>query len=188
MKNVFKILFFCFISFQLSSANEYVIDQTHSHLGFSIKHLMISNVKGNFKSFDAELYYDDKTKKFIKLVATIDTSSIYTGIKKRDEHLKSPDFFDIEKFSTIKFKMTSSSLNTIKGILTLNGISKEIMLSATIHGTVKDFQGNQRVGFTLTGKINRKDFDLTWNKFLESGGLAVGNEVLIDIDIEAIEL
>ncbi len=185
MKKLFIILM---ITSQFLFASEYVLDNTHSNVGFSIKHLMISNVKGNFKSYDADLEFDEKTKQITKLIATIDTNSIDTGIQKRDNHLKSPDFFDVQKFPTIKFKLTATTKHYISGNLTMHGVTKKIKLKNTIHGVIKDMQGNLRVGFTLEGDINRKDFGLIWNKVLESGGFVVGDNVKIVIDIEAIEL
>ena len=183
-----KFILVLLLGFQFLFAGEYVLDSSHSNIGFSIKHLMISNVKGNFKSYDADLEFDEKTKQITKLMASIDTNSIDTGIQKRDDHLKSSDFFDIQKFPTIKFELTSYTQNHIQGNLTLHGVTKEIKLETTVHGVIKDMQGNQRVGFTLQGEINRKDFGLTWNKMLESGGLVVGDNVKLVIDIEAIEL
>lgn len=188
MKNILKLCFVFLMSFQLANASEYVIDTAHSNVGFSIKHLMISNVKGSFKSFDAELEFDEKTKTFTTMNATIESSSIDTGIQKRDDHLRSPDFFNSNKFPSITFEMTSTKDNTITGNFSMHGITKEITLNSTIHGVIKDAKGNTRVGFTLEGKINRKDFGLTWNKLLESGGFTVGEDVLLIIDIEAIEL
>ena len=183
-----KLILTFLLTSGLLLANEYVLDTAHSNVGFSIKHLMISNVKGNFKSFDAELEFDEKTKTITKLEATVDTNSIDTGIKKRDEHLKSSDFFNIQKFPDIKFVMTSIDKKYLTGNLTMHGVTKELKLKNTIHGVIKDMQGNLRVGFTLEGDIKREDFGLTWNKMLESGGFVVGDDVKIVIDIEAIEL
>jgi len=183
-KLILTFLLTCGILF----ANEYVLDTAHSNVGFSIKHLMISNVNGNFKSFDAELEFDEKTKTITKLEATIDTNSVDTGIEKRDEHLKSSDFFDVQQFPNIQFTMTSIDEEYLTGNLSMHGITKEIKLKYTIHGVIKDMQGNLRVGFTLKGDIKREDFGLTWNKMLESGGFVVGDDVKIVIDIEAIEL
>lgn len=187
MKNIFKYGLIFFMSFQFSQANEYIVDAAHSSVGFSIKHLMISNVKGNFKSFDAELEYDKETKKFTTIVATVDTASIDTGIKKRDNHLRSPDFFDIQKYPQITFEMTNATQESVTGNITMHGVTKEIKLKSIVHGMIKDSQGNQRMGFTLEGKLNRKDFGLAWNKLLEGGGLTVGEEVILTIDIQAIE-
>ena len=149
---------------------------------------MISNIKGNFKSYDADLEFDEKTKRITKLIASIDVNSLDTGIEKRDEHLKSSDFFNINKFPTIKFELIATTKNYISGNLTIHGVTKQIKLKSTIHGVIKDMQGNLRVGFTLEGEINRKDFGLIWNKVLESGGFVVGDNVKIVIDIEAVEL
>jgi len=188
MKNIFKYCLILLMSFQFSQASEYIIDSAHSNIGFSIKHLMISNVKGTFKSFDAELEFDEKTKTFTNMFATIETTSIDTGIKKRDDHLRSSDFFDVQKYPTIVFEMTSINDDIITGDITIHGVKKEIKLTSTIHGVIKDSQGNLRVGFTLEGALNRKDFGLSWNKLLEGGGLTVGEKVTITIDVEAIEL
>lgn len=176
------------MSFQFSQASEYVIDTAHSNVGFSIKHLMISNVKGTFKSFDADLEFDEKTKTFTTMSATVDTASIDTGIQKRDDHLRSPDFFNIQQYPQITFEMTSATQDSVTGNMTMHGVTKEIKLKSIVHGMIKDAKGNQRVGFTLEGKLNRKDFGLTWNKLLEGGGLTVGEDVLLTIDIQAIEL
>lgn len=148
---------------------------------------MISNVKGEFKSFDADLEFDAKAKVFKKIEASIDVSSIDTGIKKRDAHLRSSDFFDVEKYPTIKFVATKISTDKIIGNFTMHGVTKEIVLTPEVHGVIM-FKGSKRVGFTLSGKINRKDFGLTWNKLIEGGGVAVGEVVKITVDIEAMEL
>lgn len=188
MKRLLFIPLLFALTLQFASAAEYIVDASHSHVSFSIKHMMISNVKGEFKSFEAEIDFDASSKKFNKLISSIDVSSIDTGITKRDEHLKSADFFDIEKYATINFVATKISENKIVGNLTIHGVTKEIELTPTIHGVIKDFQGNNRVGFSLEGNLNRTDFELTWNKMLESGGIVVGEDVKITVDIEAIEL
>ena len=187
MKKIFKYCLILLMGFQFSQASEFVIDTTHSNVGFSIKHLMISNVKGNFKSYEADLDFDAKTKTFNTIKATIDAVSVNTGIEKRDNHLRSADFFNVKKFPHIVFKMTSSDANSVTGNITMHGITKKITLKSTVHGIIKDMQGETRVGFTLEGKLNRKDFGLTWNKVLEAGGFAVGEDVTITIDVEAIE-
>jgi polyisoprenoid-binding protein YceI len=183
-----KLLLIFFLTSGFLFASEYVLDTSHSNVGFSIKHLMISNVKGNFKSFDADLEFDEKTKTITKLIATVDTDSIDTGIEKRDNHLRSPDFFNIQQYPSIKYVMTSMNKEYLIGNLTMHGVTKEVKLISTVHGVIKDMQGNLRVGFTLEGTIKREDFGLTWNKMLESGGFVVGDDVKITIDIEAIEL
>ena len=188
MRHLFKLLMAMTLLFSFAEAKEFVIDNTHSNVGFSVKHMMISNVKGNFNAYNAEIDYDSAKKTFNKLSAKIEASSVDTGIAKRDEHLRSGDFFDVEKFKTIDFVMTSMKDDKVYGKLTIHGITKDVILESTIHGVVKDFQGHQRVGFTLEGKLNRKDFGLTWNKILEGGGLTVGDTINLAIEVEAIEL
>lgn len=188
MKLFTKTLLVLALVFSFSQAKEFVIDNTHTNVGFSIKHMMISNVKGNFNTYVGEIDYDVNKKVFNKLSAKIDAASIDTGIVKRDEHLKSADFFDVAQFKTIDFVMSTMKDGKVNGKLTIHGVTKEVSLDANIHGVVKDFQGKQRVGFTLEGKINRKDFGLTWNKILEGGGLTVDEMVNLVIDVEAIEL
>lgn len=188
MKSLIKLFLALFLSFSFAHAKEFVVDASHSHVGFSIKHMMISNVKGNFNTYSAEIEFDEAKKQFTKLNAKIDTASIDTGIVKRDDHLRSADFFDVTKFKTIEFVMTSMKENKVYGKLTMHGVTKDIVLQSTVHGLIKDFQGNQRLGFSLEGKLNRKDFGLTWNKILEGGGLTVDETVNITIEIEAIAL
>lgn len=173
------------------SATPHTLDVSHTEVGFSVKHLMITNVKGEFKDFDGEIDFDYKTKSFNKLNAVIQTASVDTGIVKRDNHLRSEDFFLAEKYPLITFNMKSYEADGDEGVmigdLTIRGITKEVKLNVEDLGTIKDFQGNNRVGFTLEGKINRVDFDLKWNKALEFGGLAVSEKVKIEIQIEAVE-
>ena len=188
MKLYTKLLFIAIFSLSFANAKEFVIDNTHTNVGFSIKHMMISNVKGNFNAYSGEIDFDTDKKVFNKLSAKIEAASIDTGIAKRDDHLKSADFFDVAKFKTIDFVMTSMIDGKINGKITMHGITKDIILDAKIHGLIKDFQGHLRVGFTLEGTLNRKDFGLGWNKILEGGGLTVGEEVHLVIDLEAIEL
>lgn len=188
MKFYTKLLLALSLVFSFANAKEFIIDNTHTNVGFSIKHMMISNVKGDFKTYTAEINYDTEKKIFTKLNAKIEASSVDTGIAKRDEHLKSADFFDVANFKNIDFAMTSMENGKVTGKLTMHGVTKEVILDTKVHGTVKDFQGNLRIGFTLEGKINRKDFGLGWNKILEGGGLTVGEDVILSIEIEAIEL
>lgn len=176
----------------LCLASPFALDGSHSEVGFSVKHLMISNAKGKFSNFDTNIDFDVKTQTFKALSATIDTNSVNTDNEKRDAHLKSEDFFNTNKFGQMKFVMTSYEKKDLdegimKGDLTIKGITQPVVLEVEIGGVGKGFKGETRLGFTLEGKINRKDFGLTWNKVLETGGIAVGEIVKIDIEIEAIE-
>jgi polyisoprenoid-binding protein YceI len=125
---------------------------------------------------------------FNSLEATVEARSVDTGIEKRDDHLRSEDFFEVEKFPQITYKMTKYTADgdegVMEGILTMRGVSKKVNLNVTVNGVIKDFKGNTKAGFTLEGKINRKDFGLKWNKALELGGLAVGEKVKIVIELE----
>lgn len=175
-----------------ASAADYKIDPSHSHVGFTIKHL-IGKVKGAFNDFDGAFSFDpakatDASGKF-----TIKTASINTDNAKRDEHLKSGDFFDVQKFPEMtldkvkvkagkgkdKFKLT--------GDLTLHGVTKPVTFDLEYAGTEKDPWGNMRAGFTATTKLNRKDYGVVWNKTLDSGGLMLGDDVAVELNIEAVE-
>ena len=170
----------------------WALDPTHSELQFKIKHLMISTVSGQFNEFKAtvETNGDDFTKAKVHFEATVD--SISTNNEQRDAHLKNGDFFDAEKYPAITFeseKMEKIGDDEYKlhGTLSMRGVSKKIILNAEFGGITKDPWGNQKAGFTLTGKINRKDWGLNWNAVLESGGLLVSDEVKISGEIQFIK-
>ena len=192
MKVFTKLFVAGVLTLGLANASEYVLDDSHTNVGFSVKHLMITNVKGEFKTYEADIDFDAKTKTFNKFSASIDTASIDTGIEKRDTHLKSDDFFLSEKFPKMTFVMKSYKADgdegKMVGELTIRGITKPVTLDVEDIGTVKDFKNENRVGFTLKGKINRMDYDLKWNKALEFGGVAVGEDVKIIVDVEAVEM
>lgn len=191
MKTFVKLTSALLLTFGLANASEYKLDNSHTMVGFSVKHLMITNVKGDFKNYDAKIDFDKATKNFKSFSANVDTASIDTGIEKRDAHLKSEDFFSSEKFPKMTFVMKSYEVDgdegKMKGDLTIRGITKPVVLEVDDLATIKDFDGNNRIGFTLKGKINRMDYDLKWNKALEAGGVAVSEEVKIIVDVEAVE-
>lgn len=173
-------------------AANYKIDPDHSSVGFKIKHLAISSVSGRFTEFTGEFAYDPKNVTASKAAATIAIKSISTEAKKRDDHLKSPDFFDETKFPEISFKSTKVQAGAgdafqVTGDLTIHGVTKSVVLDVTAGGEAKDPWGKERAAFSATTKINRKDFGLTWNKVLETGGLVVGDEVTITLEIEGIK-
>lgn len=174
------------------SANEYSLDKDHSSVGFKVKHLLITNVKGEFKDFKAKIDFDAMKNSFSKLSTTIKSSSVDTGIEKRDNHLRGEDFFTSKKFPEITFVMSSYKANGDEGIasgmLTIKGVSKKVDLEVEEIATAKDFKGKNRVGFTLKGKINRTDFGLVWNKKIELGGVAVSEIVKLNAEIEAVEV
>ena len=167
-------------------ATTWKLDPTHSEITFKVKHMMISNVKGSFQSFDAEIQSDDDTFKNAETKVTIHTDSVYTNNTDRDNHLKGADFFDAEANPKITF--TTDSLNDeITGHLTLNGVTKPVELDVDFGGINTDPYGQTKAGFSFDGKINRKDFGLVWNAALETGGVMVSDEVKISGDLQFIK-
>lgn len=173
------------------NATPHTLDASHSSVGFSVKHLMITNVKGDFKEFSGDIDFDYKTKSFNTFKGVVKTRSVDTENEKRDNHLRSEDFFLADKYPEMTFVMKSYEADGDEGVmvgdLTLRGVTKQVKLEVEDLGTIKDFKGNNRVGFTLTGKINRMDYGLKWNKAIEFGGVAVGEKVKIVVEIEAVE-
>ncbi len=173
-------------------ASNWVIDAAHSEVGFSVRHLMVSNVKGKFTKFEGTINLDDKdiTKSVVEV--SIDASSVDTGLKDRDDHLKSPDFFDTAKNPKLTFKSTKVEKAgkglKVTGDLNLHGVTKSVVLNVEeVTGDVKDPWGNVKRGATASTVINRKDFGLNWNKALETGGVVVGEEVKINLELELLK-
>ena len=163
------------------------IDPAHSEVGFKVKHLMINNVKGQFKKFEGTVESEKDDFKDAKITFKAEAASIDTASEQRDGHLKSPDFFDVEKFPEIKFISESFDGEKLKGALTILGISKSVQLNVEFGGIAKDPWGNTKAGFTLSGKINRKDWGLNWNAALETGGFLVSEDVNIIAEIQLIK-
>lgn len=170
----------------------YDIDSAHSAAQFSVRHLMISNVKGEFTKVTGTVLWNPANPAAGKVEATIDVGTISTREPKRDAHLKSPDFFDAARFPSITFKSRQVSKSAsgfqVKGDLTIHGVTREVVLD--VEGPTpeqKDPWGNTRIGATASARINRKDFGLGWNQALETGGVMVGDEVAITIDLEAVK-
>jgi polyisoprenoid-binding protein YceI len=174
----------------MSKKTKWSIDQSHSEIAFKVKHLMISHIKGAFKIFDASIYTDAKDFTTAEIDLWIDPSSINTGDVKRDEHLKGVDFFDVQKHKQITFvsstigKADATGNHELWGELTMIGITKNIKLNVEFGGIVKDLWGNEKAGFTINGKISRKDWSLVWNTVMETGGLMVSDEIIISCEIE----
>jgi polyisoprenoid-binding protein YceI len=165
------------------------VDPQHVEVGFSVRHLMISSVKGHFRTVSGVVRTeaDDFTTAEVDL--TIDARSIETRDDARDAHLRSADFFDVEKFPTLTFKsrrVTASDKHryVVVGDLTIHGVTREVSLDVVAEGFVKDPWGNEKAGFHATGSVNRKDFGLAWNVALETGGVLVGDEVKLNLEIE----
>jgi polyisoprenoid-binding protein YceI len=169
------------------------IDRAHTQVGFAVRHLMISTVRGHFSDVSGTLSVPHGDFAQAQLEARIGVASIDTREPQRDGHLKSADFFDAERYPEMTFKSRSveparsgDGRYLVTGDLTLRGVTREIVLDAVLEGEGKDPRGNNRAGFSASGKINRKDFGLTWNQLLEAGGVAVGDEVKISIDAEVV--
>ncbi|MEY2917103.1 MAG: hypothetical protein RIS73_817 [Bacteroidota bacterium] len=175
------------------STKKWVVDPTHSEIQFKVKHLMITNVTGSFNIFAVNAETDDEDFTKATISFTADTSSISTGNEQRDAHLKSADFFDAAKYPHIKFVATkyenidNDGSYELYGDLTVKEVTKQVKLAVEFGGVAKDPWGNTKAGFTISGKINRKDFGLTWNAATEAGGVLVSEEVRINCEIQLIE-
>jgi polyisoprenoid-binding protein YceI len=169
---------------------KWTIDQSHSEISFKVRHLMIAHVRGTFKTFDASIYTYAKDFKTAEVDLWIDASSIKTSDAKRDKHLRSRDFLDVRNHKQITF--TSSTIGAANadgnqelwGELTMVGITQNVKLNVQFGGMLNDPWGNERVGFTVTGTINRSDWGLTWNTTTESGGIMVSDEIEISCEVE----
>ena len=165
------------------------LDAAHSEIAFKVKHLMISNVKGAFKEFDASIFTTGEDFMTAEIDFWLNPASIETGALDRDAHLKSADFFDVENHKQITFignnyEKVDEDSYTLYGDLTIKGITKQIKLDVEFGGVMKDPWGNEKAGFTINGKINRKDWGLNWNAALEAGGVLVGEEIKISCEVE----
>jgi len=167
------------------------VDPDHSIIEFRVAHMVVSKTAGRFTDYSGFVEMDADTKTFKKIEAVINSASVNTNQEKRDAHLRNADFFDVEKFPTMTYKLKSykkqGEVYSAVGEFTLRGVTKEITLVGTFNGVAKDPWGNMRAGFNAEGKLNRKDFRMIWNKTLDSGGLVVGDEVEIRLDIECIK-
>jgi polyisoprenoid-binding protein YceI len=174
------------------STTKWVIDPTHSEIGFKVKHMMFTNVSGKFSKFDATIEAEDNDFENAKIEFTGAIDSITTGNADRDTHLLSPDFFDAAQFPEIKFSATSfTKINEgeyeLVGNLSLHGVTKSVKLAAEYGGLMKDPWGNTKIALALEGKINRKDWGLNWNSALETGGVLVSEEVRLNIELQFVQ-
>ena len=172
-----------------ADTSEWTLDGTHSRIGFSVSHMVVSSVSGRFKQFSGTVALDDANLTKSQVDITIKTESIDTDDAKRDEHLRSPDFFDAKKFPTLLFKsskITKAGGNKYKltGALTIHGVTKDVTLDATVSDPIKNPWGKMVRSVKLGGKVKRGDFGLKWNKTLDAGGVLVGDDVTLDIQVE----
>lgn len=175
---------------EILTKTKWGIDPVHSEIAFKIKHLMISNIRGIFKEFEGSIYTTEEDFMTAEIDFWLNAASIDTGDAQRDEHLKGPDFFDVENHKQISFsgntfeQTDNDGSYELYGELTIKGITKQIKLDVEFGGVMKDPWGNEKAGFSVNGKINRKDWGLVWNSTLETGGVLVSEEVKISCEIE----
>jgi polyisoprenoid-binding protein YceI len=172
--------------------NNWNLDTVHSGINFSVRHMVVSKVRGRFSKFTGNVELDESDLPRSVVEATIDASSIDTGSAQRDEHLRSADFFDVEHFPQIRFRSTGiekvgGDRYRLIGELTIRDVSREIALDVEYGGRGKDPWGNERVGFTARGTLDRKDFGLKWNQALETGGVLVSDRVEIELEVQAVK-
>ena len=167
------------------------VDSEHSTIEFHVAHMVVSKTSGRFMNYTGFIDMDAEAGTVKAIEASVKTASVNTDHEKRDAHLRSPDFFDVEKCPAITYTMKSytqaDDVYQAVGDLTLHGVTKEIVLTGRFNGVAKDPWGNTRAGFSAEGKLNRKDFGMVWNKTLDNGGLVVGNQVYIKLEIECIK-
>jgi len=177
---------------QLATAATYQVDTVHSEVGFTVKHLVLFDVSGVFTDYQAEIVADPDSKTIQSAKATIQTASVDTNEKKRDDHLRSADFFDTANHPEMTFvsKRVEGAGDhiTVYGDLTIRGMTKEVALKGSFRGAITDPWGNKRAGFSASTVINRHDYGLKWNQALEAGGYVVGDEVTINLNIEAVQV
>jgi polyisoprenoid-binding protein YceI len=171
---------------------EWKLDPTHTLVEFSAKHLMISTVKGRIADVEGSIFIDETNSRNSTVEATLKAASIDSRTEQRDQHLRSADFLDVEKYPEIRFKSTriegTPSAFKLIGDLTIRDVTREVVLDVQFEGQTKDPWGGERVGFSASGKIDRRDFGLTWNVLLETGGLTVSNDIKINIEVEAVKV
>lgn len=166
-------------------------DPTHSSANFTVRHMMVTNVRGSLGNLNGVINFDPENLGASSVDATIDVSTINTGVADRDNHLRSGDFFEVEKFPTMTFKSTSVDVTgdnsaKVTGDLTIRDITKPVVLDVEFMGQGGSPFGDTRAGFEATTKINREEFDLTWNQALEAGGVLVGNDIKVSLDIQGV--
>ncbi len=172
-----------------ATPTNYTVDSDHSTIGFKIRHMMVASVRGVFKEYNGDYTYDPETKQISKLEGTAKIASIFTDNQKRDEHLRSGDFFDAKKYPDMRLKLIKHTGDKALIELTIKGITKQIEFEVEyLSGESKDPWGAVKTGFELHGKISRKAYNILFNKILETGGVAVGDEVKINLELEGIKV
>jgi polyisoprenoid-binding protein YceI len=173
------------------ATTKWTIDPTHSEVGFKVKHMMFTNVSGRFGTFNGSAETEGDNFENAKIDFEADVTSIDTNSADRDNHLKSGDFFDAEQFPKLTFQATEMKKDgddyKLSGDLTIHGVTKPVTLNVEYGGIAKDPWGNEKAGFSINGKLNRKDYGLTWNAALETGGVLVSDEVKLNIELQMVK-
>jgi polyisoprenoid-binding protein YceI len=176
---------------EATTTSSWTIDPSHTTVEFSVKHLMISTVRGHFGGVTGTIVLDEQNPLASSVTAEIDVTSINTRTEQRDAHLRSADFFDVEKYPTIKFQSTRIERDgdhfDVYGDLTIRDVTREVVLHTTDEGRGGDPWGGQRAGFSAETKIDRREFGLGWNQALETGGVLVGNDIKISLEVQAVK-
>jgi polyisoprenoid-binding protein YceI len=177
---------------EVMAKTKWNIDPVHSEIGFRVKHLMVSNIRGEFTEYDTSIYTTADDFLSSEIDIDINPASISTGDAARDSHLKGADFFNVKKFNGINFRgkgfeEAGCEMYVLNGDLTMKGITKRIRLDVEFNGVTNDPWGGKRAGFVVTGKINRKDWELTWSELIESSAVVVGEDIFIKCEIELIK-
>jgi polyisoprenoid-binding protein YceI len=174
-----------------AGTSTWTVDPTHSEIGFAVRHLMISTVRGRFGGVTGSVVADEANPTKAKIDISVDVTTVDTRTEQRDAHLRSADFFDVEKFPTMHFVGTEVDGDVtgdfkVTGNLTIRGVIRPVTLDVTSEGSVRDPWGNDRVGFSAKGKLSRADYGLTYNQALEAGGVVIGDEIKLSIDVELV--
>ena len=176
------------------STTSWTIDPTHSMIEFSVKHMMFTTVRGKFGAVEGTVHLDTEDPMASAVEVEIESAGIDTGVEDRDTHLRSPDFFDVEQYPLIRFRSTKVSGSLVEGgsfevsgDLTIRGVTRELVLEASFEGTGTDPWGGTRAGFSASTTIDRRDLDLTWNQALETGGVLVGHDVKIGLQVQVVQ-
>jgi len=170
----------------------WAVDGAHSSIGFTVRHMVVSKVRGRFTRWSGTIAMDERDPAKAQVDITIEPASVDTGVEQRDNHLRSPDFFDVERYPTMTFRSTRSEKvgereYRLIGDLTMHGVTRPVSLEVEFAGSAKDPWGGVRAGFSARGSLDRKDFGLTYNQLLETGGVVVGEKVDLDIEVEAVK-
>lgn len=188
MKMITAITMGSMLTFTSLFGADFTVDKAHSNLGFKVRHMMVSNTQGKFDDFSGTFSYDPKTHQLSALNGEVKVASVNTDEEKRDAHLRGPDFFDTAKYPMMTMKFVEQKDDKVTVALTMKDVTKNIVLEMEdASDTIQDPWGNTRTGFALVGKINRKDFHVNFSQLMETGGVAVGDEVKLQLELEGIE-